>query len=526
MIEVIGEAGNAEHDTALAIKDALMRLWPGIDMTPASEDYVKIASRVKVSGQRVSDIDVVVVALIKSRRYVVPRANAKDADGASIVGAKVRVRSFIIAVEVKEHSGPNVVVEAGGVRVRYSDGWKSATEQNEAQRYSLVNYLRDATRTNPWVHRCVVLLGLTELPRHRGVPQPSAGAVPALFDGSAFLVAAASVNGIKKFGQEHSISSGDDATMERILEDGFFKPLIASVLDRKRMDRIAARPAEAKQLASLLGKQRIHLRGNGGTGKTILLLQSAYDAFVDRNVRSLVLTYNTALAADIQRTLALMGIPSDGDSGGITIRTVMSFMYSWLNRLGLADEQLSYDDYEAKCTEALRYIDEGAIGDAEIASIKASSPSELGFDAILVDEAQDWPQPEADLLARLHGGNTISLADGISQLVRGRPTNWKSPAQANTTIESRILRDGLRMKTNLCHFANAFAEEAGFQWHVTPNKMAPGGRIIISHQPYADDASLQAEILAGALEARNMPIDLLHCVPPSGVRIVDGRRES
>src|SRR5690606_17354224 len=129
--------------------------------------------------------------------------------------------------------------------------------------------------------------------------------------------------------------------------------------------------------------QRIHLRGNGGTGKTILLLQSAYDAFVDRGVRSLVLTYNTALAADIQRTLALMGVPSDGEAGGITIRTVMSFMYSWLNRLGLAGDEVSFEDYEGKCAEALRYIEEGAIDDAEIAAIKTTSPLELGFDAIL-----------------------------------------------------------------------------------------------------------------------------------------------
>lgn len=526
MIEIIGEPGNPEHDAALSIRDALIRTWPGIDTSLMSEDHVKIASRVKLSGQKVSDIDVVVVGRLGGRRYVVPRANAKDADGNSIVGAKVRVRSFIVAVEVKDQSGASVVAEAGGVRVRYADGWKSATEQNESQRYALVNYLRDTTGTNPWVHRCLVLRGVPELPKHRGIQQPTAGAVPALFDGTAFLVAMASINGIKKHGLDHSISSGDDATIDRILEDGFLKPLAASSLDRKRMDRIAARPEEARRLSSLLGKQRLHLRGNGGTGKTILLLQSAYDAFEERGIRSLVLTYNTALAADIQRTLALMGIPSDGESGGITVRTVMSFMYSWLNRLGLAGEELSFQDYEGKCAEALRYIEEGAIGDAEIAAMKAASPMELGFDAILVDEAQDWPQPEADLLARLHGGDTVSLADGISQLVRGAATNWKSPSQATTAIESRSLRHGLRMKANLCHFANAFAEMAGFQWHVTPNKAASGGRIIVSHQPYARNEDLQREVLASALEARNMPVDLLHCVPPSGVTTIEGRRVS
>ena len=526
MIEIIGEPGNPEHDTALLIRDALVRTWPGIESTPESEDHVKIASRVKLSGQKVSDVDVVVVALLRGKRYVVPRANAKDADGHSIVGAKVRVRSFITAVEVKDQSGSNVVVEAGGVRVRYKDGWKSATEQNEAQRYSLVNYLRDSTGANPWVHRCVVLRGVAELPRNRGIALPSAGAVPSSFDGTAFLVAMASVNGIKKGPKEHSISSGDDATLESILEEGFLKPLVASEIDRKRMDRIASRPDEAKQLSALLGRSRVHLRGNGGTGKTILMLQSAYDAFLDRGVRSLVLTYNTALAADIQRTLALMGIPSDGEAGGIGVRTVMSFVFSWLVRLGLVEDSFHLDDYDAKCMEALRYFEKGAVGDAEIDAIKSDTPLEFCFDAILVDEAQDWPQAEADLLSRLYGGNAISLADGISQLVRGKPTNWRSPAQASTIVEVRTLRDGLRMKANLCRFANALAEEAGVQWHVTPNKHAPGGRVIVMAGRYADNTTLQRETLARAIQSKNMPVDLLHCVPPSSVIDAGGKKHS
>ena len=48
MIEVMGEPGNAEHDAALLIRDALIRTWPGIDASPAGEDHVKIASRVKL----------------------------------------------------------------------------------------------------------------------------------------------------------------------------------------------------------------------------------------------------------------------------------------------------------------------------------------------------------------------------------------------------------------------------------------------------------------------------------------------
>jgi hypothetical protein len=293
------------------------------------------------------------------------------------------------------------------------------------------------------------------------------------------------------------------------------------------MDRIGSRPQLARELGTLLGNQRVHLRGHGGTGKTILLLQAAYEAFVERGIRSLVLTYNTALAADIQRTIALMGIPSDGDAGGITVQTVMSFMYSWLGHLGLGnDGEIDLRNYEGDCREANDYFASGAVGQQEVDVIKKAHPSEFGFDAILVDEAQDWPQPEADLLARLYGGNAIALADGFSQLVRGRATDWRSSVIGEPKDGERSLRDGLRMKASLAKFANALADEVGLQWKLAPSVEAPGGRVIVRIGRYSEMEALQRDVLASAIKAGNMPVDLLHCVPPSEVRASGDQRSS
>jgi hypothetical protein len=526
MIELIGQKGTPEHDAAIAIRDAFVKTWPGIESTPKEEDYVKIASCVKLSGQKVSDIDVVLVGKLRPNRFIVPSGGAKDADGNSLVSSRVRVKSFVAAIEVKDHPAENMVVEAGGVRVKYHDGWKSATEQNEQQRYALLSYLRDATGLNPWVHRCLLLHGIHELPKDRGIPRPTSGAVPALFDATSLLVAMASVNGIKKLASGYTISCGDEALLEGILSDSLLTPLVPSSLDRKRMDRIAARPEEARQLAALLGQSRIHLRGNGGTGKTVLLLQSAYEAFQEHGKRSLVLTYNTALSADIQRTLALMGIPGDGEAGGISVRTVMSFTYGWLNKLGVvqANDQVGFEGYEAKCSEALQYIAEGAITHSDIANIKLMYATELAFDGIFVDEAQDWPQVEADLLVALYGTRSIALADGLSQLIRGAPTDWTALAGASGhDVGLRSLRDGLRMKSNLAKFANALADEADFQWRITPNKQASGGRIVIARGNFAAMDDLQKDLLSAAIKAGNQPIDTLHCVPPSTIHQQGGR---
>ena len=67
------------------------------------------------------------------------------------------------------------------------------------------------------------------------------------------------------------------------------------------------------------------LRGRGGTGKTVILLQLAFRAFEETNARSLILTYNQALVADMRRIMALLGLPSNEADGGIRIDSAMAF---------------------------------------------------------------------------------------------------------------------------------------------------------------------------------------------------------
>ena len=55
------------------------------------------------------------------------------------------------------------------------------------------------------------------------------------------------------------------------------------------------------------------------------------------------------------------------------------------------------------------------------------------------------------------------------------------------------------------------------------NQKGAGGKIIISDGRYEEQVTLQKSILAEAIKAGNMPIDLLHCVPPS-CTIQEGER--
>jgi hypothetical protein len=528
MIELVGSPGTPEHDAAVQLSDVLEATWPGLRESPAEEDHVKIAAGVKLSGYRVSDIDVVIAARFSGKRYIVPKAVFLDADGKKVAGAKVRVRSFVAGIEVKDHDANRLRIDAGSVTVEYKDGWKSATDQNDQQRYALRDYLADRVAGDPWVYRCVLLRGIAKLPSNRGRPLPESGAVASSYSGAEFLMAMASVNGVRTVGGEYCISSGPDGLLDESLSASIFTAVVPSNLDRARMDRIAARPPLARELAGLLGEKRVHLRGEGGTGKTVLLLQAAAEAFQQECNRSIVLTYNHALAADIQRLLALMRIPGSGDNGGVDVRTVMSFCYAWFSRLGLIEqgEDLDFDDYEKKCLLALEYLRTGTVTAEDIETIKRQDPLQFGYDALLVDESQDWPQPEADLVCILYGGQSVSIVDGVTQLVRGEATDWRATIGGQKAAGFHHFRECLRMKSNLARFANEVAIRAGLNWSVEPSSEAAGGRVILLHRPYADCPDIRSRLTKLADETGNSPVDFLHCVPSSEVKTVGNRRVS
>ena len=172
-------------------------------------------------------------------------------------------------------------------------------------------------------------------------------------------------------------------------------------------------------------------------------------------------------------------------------------------------------------------INGGAISRADIEKAVDDDPDTLAFDAIIVDEAQDWPQPEATLLAAIYGASKVSVADGTEQLLIGRPTDWRRTLSAGETAEEKSLSRCLRMKRNLGLFANTVAGLAGLNWEIEPNDAAAGGKVIFLRGSYADYPDLVAELLNDARFKGNEPVDFLHCVPPSSiVSREDGRRST
>ncbi len=528
MIEVLGIEGTDEHEVALAIAEAFKGYFPGICDSPASEELVRIAANTKVSGYTISDIDIVLAARFGKSRYFIPSWPIKDTKGELVQKKKVRLDNVIAALEVKSQPAAKVRFTGDDVEVKYRGGWKSATEQNIKQVHTLKAYFKQQW-INAWVHRCVMLQGLQELKKAAGKIVPESGAVAHAFSAPEFLTAIAGVEGLNNWQGKHSLRrSCSPEDIDKAMGASVFQQIVPSNLDLQKMVRIAQRPEEAKQLAEVLGTKRLHLAGHGGTGKTVLALQVAHEAFENHGKRTLVVTYNHALAADIMRLLGLMAVPGASEGGGIEVRTTMSIIYSWLHRLEVTtfDESKGFEDYDELCTKALDYIKEGLVTDSDIEHVIASDYERFDFDAVIIDEAQDTPQPEADLLSRLYGPDKICLADGREQLLRGKPTNWKTPWTKPSEQEFKKLQRCLRMKKNLGTFANAVALRAGLNWNVEANDQAAGGQVYLVKGSFADRPWLREQLEIKAKHAGTSMIDWLYCVPPGGIEKIDGAKRS
>ena len=300
------------------------------------------------------------------------------------------------------------------------------------------------------------------------------------------------------------------------------KKIVATKIDRKKLKTITKTKlnAEEQQYASEFGDKMIAFRGRGGTGKTVRLLQIAYQLWNERQARILILTYNRALRSDIERILILMGIKGTVGTKSLAIRSIYSFMGHWFQAfadiLPTAEQEFSGDfsNYEPSKKIILSYLKDGLITPADIADAKRDRSLELLWDYVFIDESQDWPENERDLIFHLYGEKNIVIADGVDQLARSPDvTNWMEQIP---TSDRRIinLRKSLRMKGRLCTFAGLLAEKFDYDvWDLQPDTDVHGGTIKIV-LGVADLYKCFRAAIETARADGNQTIDNLVCVPP------------
>ena len=145
---------------------------------------------------------------------------------------------------------------------------------------------------------------------------------------------------------------------------------------------------------------------------------------------------------------------------------------------------------------------------------------------MLIDESQDWPVDERDLLYHLYGHKKIIIADGVDQFVRGvSRIDWRAGLSG---AESQVvsLTKSLRLKAALCEAVGHFAQQIEFDnWNLEPEKEEYGGRVVVV-EGNIFSSEFHHRLAATAKADGNRPIDMLSCVPLTWVVMNEGKRES
>jgi hypothetical protein len=517
MIE--GHPEGPEFSAATVLRDLFLTAWPWLESD--RDNRVVLVAGVQCHGQVPRDIDIVMLAALPRRPQFQAQFNPDLTVAENAPTAVVRAESLCVAIEVKDHDPRFIRLRGTDVEVEYvrrggGIEWKSATYQSERQKYSLKNYLDRHVGRSPWVGNLIWLRNILR----SDVPRGANNILPAKFTLNGLLNLVAENTRLTRDGDEFVLAAtrlGDHLPIQSAV-DFLTVRIEPTALDRRRMDRIVKSSVKQCWVDETDNRQLV-LRGRGGTGKTILLLQLAWRMHNERGRRTLFLTYNQALLADLRRLITLLGITDDLATPRFQVRTVHSFFQSLLLELGVVtQDENSLSRYEELKERALQYFDAGVVGQDDIEEIRSKDPESFDWDKIFVDEGQDWPRNEMMLLRRLYGTSKLVIADGIDQLIRQeRNCDWLEGLQPDDH-EVVHLRTGLRMKRNLASFANAIASALGLSgWEVEPLEEATGGKVIIVEGDYFRVSGLHARLKAEAANLGNQPVDMLACVPPSMV---------
>jgi hypothetical protein len=517
MIELLGSNEGREYEAALRLRGLILESWPWLESDSTST--VKIIAGVQCHGQSKRDLDIVLLGNFSDHAAFSPFLSFSTFQGYLKIPDTVHVQSLCLIIEVKNHDLASIQFTGTHLDVRYLGDreakWHSATDQNEAQKYSLKHYLEHNRVSSPYITNLLWLPNVSnaDLPRR---PHNILGGNSSW---DLFLNVIMQLAIPRFYDNRWTLSASSPDNFRGMLDtiSVLTKTIEPTSLDRRKMDRICRSAVRADWL-NLIGEKQMTFYGRGGAGKTVILLRLAWKMYEERQARVLLLTYNKALVADLRRLFTLMNLSDDIGHNTIQIQTVYSFFRSALQGLSI----LSNDDdflthYEGLVGEALSYLRNETITQVDIDKLVQDRTEAFSWDYIFIDEAQDWFEDERDLLRALYPANTFVIADGGDQLVRRNAScNWRQGLPASIQ-QAFTLKKCLRMKAGLARFVAAFASAMGISWNAEPNPEAPGGKIIVIEGDYFDAPELHKEIMRENSAAGNYPIDMLICVPPSAV---------
>ncbi len=474
---VVSDQNSSECTAASDLKELLKRSIPD-DIN----GNISIAYGLTLAGQEIRDIDLLVVGELDN--YIIPNYYTNNPQYPK---KSLKVDSFCIAIELKEHPAHRIRFQGTHFYVDYQGQLKDATSQNEKQRYSLINYITNTCGYKPIVTNALWLKSLDKQQLREMVHSNAVGALSAefTFKDLVFLLLWQGINPYYNIDDKcyHiNYSYNGENLLQDIQKNVFSLSVSPAGLTRRKLDLFAQSKSQKILEHSKIGQELTIFKGRAGTGKTIRLIEAALQlANADTGERCLFLTYNHALVSDIRRLLHFMNIPDGIDNFTVQIQTLHSFFMSLMNSIMGTNRGALYNgNFDSNYKEYIRKLDEYVkmlLDDKDIKTLKEDYESAIDWDYILIDEAQDWNDEEKSILFKIYGYQHIIVADGIDQFIRNnQKQSWGKNIQEVSIEEQKA---GLRQKENIAKFVNAYAEETGLSWNVKPNGNLRGGEVII-----------------------------------------------
>jgi len=492
---------------------------------PNAKGTLYILRSISIFGYKIRDIDLLLIGKFEnfSLRNKVTTKNYGDI-------CNLNIHSFICNIELKDCD--SIIVD--GKRTLWKEGTayiynykrsgeKNVTDQAFDQQNEFRKYMKDTINIEPFMCNLIWFRGLSndQLREVRGNEKDNAFAGQFSF-----------VNLVEKLLLQMNVARTDDA----YLLDGFYgndKNILdlsqylcekreVKGLTKKKFELLSQGAIDIDKLKDNVGDKLIIMPGLAGTGKTIKLMQLAYNlANPSNDKRCLLLTYNNALVCDIRRLLDFTNIPVGMDERTVSIQTVDSFFIQLMEMFEIIRKgslNPIFKDYGQKFKESLDSFYNALIKDLDESGAQALKDlvdNKIDWDYILIDEGQDWPELHKNVLFKLYGPNRIVVADGGPQfMMSSEKQNWKMGLDSTAFKERKEMNINLRQKSYLVEFINVFSRELRLGWNIQKNKALLGGQVDI-YNSYNN--RLHQEICDHCKESGCENYDILILVPPTMV---------
>ncbi len=425
------------------------------------------------------------------------------------------IHSFVLIIEVKNHSPDNIRFRGANLEVCYGGRWSNATHQCNQQIYAFKEFQSAPLGRNRKLAPVFVqkAIWLTRTPR-RSLPPVEPGNVPILYQETGWSDLTSHLV-VRKIGPTRRVqtflASGENYHTFETLKKKLTHKVVPTKLDLEKIDILNRKRFGDQKYIQNLGNQLLVFRGRGGTGKTVTLIQFAL-YLARQNKTCVFLSYNHCLLSEISRHLHLAAQRDRSLKTRPHVQTRYSFIQDVFVRECGQDE-------EAKIRQQSRKITDSE--DARLERLMRIDSLDSEFDFALIDEGQDWHPRQRDLIYRMFGADRVVVADGIDQFVGKDRCRWDLKGNDQETIPKNSrqivsLKSSLRTKGATCQIVGAIAEELNVNgWDLQPHPEVSGGRFTVFVEPDSRSAmNVCLDLIDKDMEqSSHAPSDNLICMP-------------